>query len=429
VITRLKTTFSSKSDFLKNVVTLMTGTAISQIIPLLATPFLTRLYSPEDFGLLALYLSSVSILAIVVTGNYEKSIIMPKSAIDAIGLIKLALYLISFGCIIILIFTLTLDDTIASFYSNKDIKDLLIFIPFSVFSLALYNVVNTWFNRIKEYRKLSYNRVAKSTISSSLSVGLGFLNLHSLGLIVGEFFGQLLATLLFSRTFYRENKSAYSTIDSKKCLTLAKEYKNFPLYTLPADMLSMASYQLPVFVFSKIFSQTVVGYYSLCIRVLDKPLVFMTSAIYEVFRQKAIEDYNQHGNCLQIFKKTFKRLLLLAIPTMILIFLLSPIAFKIVFGTEWEIAGHYARIISIMYLFKFVASPLSFMFYIVNKQRLDFILHVYVFISSCIALYISYWNSLSVEHTLIVFVINYCFVYSFYLVKSYQFAHGHQSDN
>jgi O-antigen/teichoic acid export membrane protein len=402
----------------------MTGTAIAQIIPLAITPILTRLYTPEDFGLLALYLSSVSVLSIVVTGNYEKAIIMPKENRDAIGLIKLALVLASAGCVVVLIASIFFGDELASFYANPSIKDLMIFIPFSVFSLAIYNVINTWLNRAKEYRNLSYNRVTKASISSVLSVTLGAFKMGSLGLIIGEFFGQLLATTLFGRTFYKRNKEVFNTVTVEQAVALGKDHKNFPIYTLPADMLSMASYQLPVFVLGKIFSQTVVGFYSLCVRVLDKPVVFLTSAVYEVFRQKAMEDYANKGNCIEIFNKTLRKLVLMAVPTMAAIFVLSPYLFKFVFGPEWEEAGYYARIISVMYLFRFVASPLSFTFYVANKQRLDFILHIYVFLSSALSLFISYKLGMGARDSLWLFVINYSCVYSFYLVKSYQFARG-----
>jgi O-antigen/teichoic acid export membrane protein len=402
----------------------MTGTAFAQVIPLAVTPLLTRLYSPEDFGLLALYLSSVSVLSIVVTGNYEKAIIMPKEKRDAIGIIKLALSLVTTGCALLLIIVVLFDDVIASFYENTAIKRLLYFIPFSVFSLAIYNVINTWFNRVKEYKKLSYNRVSKSTISSALGVLLGTFKFASLGLIVGEFFGQFLATLLFGRAFFRTNREIYSGIKRPDIVRLAKTHSNFPLYTMPADMLSMASYQLPVFVFGKLFSQTVVGFYSLGIRVLDKPFVLLTSAVYEVFRQKAMEDYNNLGNCLAIYKKTFMRLLFISVPSMTLFYILAPFLFRVVFGAEWEQAGYYARIISIMYVFKFVASPLSFTFYVANKQKLDFLLHIYVFVSSSVVLYMAYFYSLPVEQTISIFVLNYSSVYSFYLYKSFQFARG-----
>jgi len=402
----------------------MTGTAFAQFIPLAITPLLTRLYSPEDFGLLALYLSSVSVLSIVVTGNYEKAIIMPKEERDAVGIIKLALSLVTIGCALLLLVVVLFDDVIASFYENPAIKRLLYFIPFSVFSLAIYNVINTWFNRVKEYKKLSYNRVTKSTISSALGLFLGMLKFASLGLIISEFFGQLLATLLFGRAFFRQNREVYVGITGKEMMAQAKIYNNFPLYTMPADMLSMASYQLPVFFFGKLFSQTTVGFYSLGIRVLDKPFVLLTSAVYEVFRQKAMEDYNTTGNCLAIFKKTFIRLLAISVPSMTLFYLLAPFLFRVVFGAEWEQAGYYARIISIMYVFKFVASPLSFTFYVANKQRLDFLLHIYVFVSSCVVLSIAHFYHLSVEQTITIFVMNYSSVYSFYLYKSFQFARG-----
>ncbi|WP_127123119.1 lipopolysaccharide biosynthesis protein [Chryseotalea sanaruensis] len=413
-----------KSEFYKSIFTLMTGTALSQIIPLAITPILTRLYTPDDFGLLALYLSTVSILTLVATGNYEKAIIMPKQDRDAVGIIKLAFLLSVSASLTILLLTIFLREQIARFYNNPKIIDLLFFVPFSVFSLAIYNIINTWFNRVKQYSVLSYNRVTKSSLSSVFSIAFGISKLATIGLIFSEFLGQLFATILFGRSFYRTNRGDFIATSKADMIRLAKDYKKFPQFSLPADLLSMGSYQLPIFLFSKFFTQAVVGYYSLCIRVLDKPFIFFTNAVYEVFRQKAMEDYNRDGNCRSIYIKTFKRLLVISLPIMSIFIIASPLIFKVVFGNEWEVAGHYARIISVMYIFKFVASPLSFMFYVANKQRLDFLLHVYVFLSSCLILTLSFKSAFTIEKTLILFVLNYSLVYIFYIFKSYQFANG-----
>ena len=46
MIKRLK----PKSEFGRNVLTLLTGTTVAQIIPMASMPILTRLYVPEEFG-------------------------------------------------------------------------------------------------------------------------------------------------------------------------------------------------------------------------------------------------------------------------------------------------------------------------------------------------------------------------------------------
>ena len=77
--------------FAKNVLTLLTGSTIAQAIPIAVSPILTRLYTPEDFGILALFLAIVSFIAIVFTGQYESAIILPEKYEDVINIFFLSL--------------------------------------------------------------------------------------------------------------------------------------------------------------------------------------------------------------------------------------------------------------------------------------------------------------------------------------------------
>ncbi|MDC1200166.1 oligosaccharide flippase family protein, partial [bacterium] len=96
---KLKSFFSS--EFSKNVLTLMTGTTISQAIPLAATPILTRIYTPEDFGVLALFSSITAILGLLATGKYEMAILLPKDDKDALNIVYLSVILSAIFSIIL----------------------------------------------------------------------------------------------------------------------------------------------------------------------------------------------------------------------------------------------------------------------------------------------------------------------------------------
>src|SRR2546425_10423373 len=79
-----------KSEFIRHILTLITGTTIAQAIPLVVTPILTRIYSPQDFGLFALYMSIIAILGVVATGRYELAIMLPEKDEDAINVVYIS---------------------------------------------------------------------------------------------------------------------------------------------------------------------------------------------------------------------------------------------------------------------------------------------------------------------------------------------------
>ncbi|MEA1954756.1 MAG: hypothetical protein U9O24_10240 [Campylobacterota bacterium] len=67
-----------KSEFSRNVLTLMTGTTIAQAIPIAISPILTRIYTLEDFGIFALFIAITAIFGSIANGRYELAIMLPK---------------------------------------------------------------------------------------------------------------------------------------------------------------------------------------------------------------------------------------------------------------------------------------------------------------------------------------------------------------
>ena len=96
-----------KSEFSRNVLTLMTGTTIAQAIPIAISPILTRIYAPEDFGMFALYMSVASIISVIATGRYELAIMLPKKDEDAVNIVALSIiisFFVSFISLLIVFF-------------------------------------------------------------------------------------------------------------------------------------------------------------------------------------------------------------------------------------------------------------------------------------------------------------------------------------
>ena len=81
-----------KGEFSRNVLTLMTGTSIAQAIPIAISPILTRIYTPEDFGVFALYMAIATVVSVIATGRYETAIMLPKKDSEAINLFIVSIF-------------------------------------------------------------------------------------------------------------------------------------------------------------------------------------------------------------------------------------------------------------------------------------------------------------------------------------------------
>ncbi|MBL4577086.1 MAG: oligosaccharide flippase family protein, partial [Flavobacteriales bacterium] len=196
---RLKDDFKKsvlgKSDFTRHVLTLSTGTALSQIIPILLAPLLTRLYTPVDFGLLTIYVSLSSLIAIVSTGRYEMAIVLPREDKDAVGIFALSLSIASGISLVSLLVFWTFQSEISGWYNEPQIKPWLLLIPLTVFLTGISQTLNYWLTRQKKFKSISAAKVSDSSLNNLVKVGLGFRTTGVGGLIIGNIIGQFMFVL------------------------------------------------------------------------------------------------------------------------------------------------------------------------------------------------------------------------------------------
>jgi O-antigen/teichoic acid export membrane protein len=203
--------------------------------------------------------------------------------------------------------------------------------------------------------------------------------------------------------------------------SLAKRYYKFPLYAVPSDFLNSAAQQVPVLLLSNYFGMTVVGFYALTQRVLSLPLSFLAASMTDVFRQRASSDFAKTGDCRRIFVKTFKSLLAFAAGPSVLFFLLAPWLFSVAFGSKWRVAGEYAQLMAPLFFLRFVVSPLTYVFYIAEKQYYDLAGQVILLVCSLASIRVgALYNSPKLSISL--FSGCYSAVYLAYLVASFAFS-------
>ena len=412
--------FKPKTDFSRNVLTLMTGTTIAQALPIAISPILTRMYNPEDFGVWALYISIITILASAITGKYELAILIPKSRQKARDIVALSLFL-SFICSLIIFFIIiSFIDDLLLLLNTPDIKIWLYFVPFNIFFIASATTLYYYNNRIEKYKILSNNQIIQSSSQGFFNLSIGYFNKVSGGLVFGTFFANMISFIyLFIKT-----KTHFRTYVFKKdnIIKVSKEYNKFPKYNLSSNFLENISSQIPIFLLGAFFNSTIVGFYSLSQRVISIPIGIFGRSVGDVFRQEAIKQLNEKGNCRRIFLLTFKKLLLISLLPFLLFYFIAPELFNIVFGSNWIIAGEYAKILTPLFFLQFISSPLSNMFMIAQKQEYDLILQVYLLAVVCFSFYSGYYIFNSIEISLYIFTFFYSIKYIFELFLSYKFT-------
>ncbi|RLA82186.1 MAG: translocase [Epsilonproteobacteria bacterium] len=389
-----------KSEFSKNVLTLMTGTTIAQAVPIAISPILTRIYTPEDFGIFALFIAIVGFFSVIASARYEQAILIPIQDKDAINIFALGFIIIFMISILLIFIVVMFNDTFTMLLNNEAISVWLYFIPVTVLFVGVFNLLIFLNNRKKEYKDIAKATMLKSIVLVVVQLSVGFFKSGADGLISGQIISQIFANIKLMKNIFN-NKLLLSNINKIKILVLAKKYKNFPKFQAPHAMLNALSSNLPIYFFTPFFGLAVVGLYSLSTRIVFTPLMILSGASAKVYNQQLTLFHNQKKDTytftINLLKTLFKKIF---IPFILFIYF-APTIFGTVFGEDWREAGVYTQILSPWLFMVFFVSLISFIPNILNLQKKALIIEIIYTISRLIALMIGiYFKSIYIAISL-----------------------------
>lgn len=410
-------TAKAPSSFLKNVLTMLSGTVVAQAIPMLAAPVLTRLYAPADYGEYAAFMLVATALAALASARLEMAIMLPETEREAVSLLVLCLGVSGASSLLLVAIVLFGGDQLLEQFAGSRLGAAVQFIAPMVALQSSYSVLNYWLLRKQRFRLLSVSRVFRAAAIAGANIGFGLLVVPR-GLVFSTLIGQSVAVLILGAQVLAEDRASLKTWDWATARALAHKHREFPLFSLPAELLSTLAGQLPVMMLDKATG----GLFAFVQMVVNAPLSFVSGAVLDAFKERATRDYREQGNFRAIFVKLAKNLALLGIVPLVVLIAFGPPLFALVFGEAWRAGGDVARVLAAMYFLKLVASPLSYSFFVAGRQREDFGLHVWIALSTFAVLW---WGTHEAFSSLVVMGLyssNYCSVYLYTFARSFQFS-------
>ncbi len=345
----------------------MAGTTIAQAIPIAISPILTRIYSPEDFGVFALYISIASMISVLATGRYELAIMLPKKDEDAANILVLSIIISFFVSSIALLGVFIFNENITNLLGNKEISNWLYFIPVTVLFTGIYQSFNYWLNRKQQYKRLANSKVVQSGATSATTLGMGFAGLGSVGLIFGGIFGQGVTVAILGKIIIKEDRSRLRAAKKLKILALIKRYKKFPIYNLPNALIDGFRLSGIMILIAKFYTTATLGQFSLAWRMLQMPISLMGSALSQVFFQKIASVKKSDLN--QIVKAFMLKSAFMSAPIFLIIYFFAIDIFTIVFGENWKLAGEAASIMAPWLFLNFISMPMANVLIVLNRQE------------------------------------------------------------
>lgn len=390
-----------KNSILKNVATLVSGTAIAQLILIGFQLILRRLYEPEVFGAFAVYMSITGILIILSTLRYELAVVLPEEERKAnsivVGGIAISLTINTIILIAIIIFKNNIADILG--FPTK-FSFWLYFVPLSTFLFSSYQMLNYWLTRKGAFVSIATNKVFRRGFEGLTQSGFGALSAN-VGLVIGDIIGSM--ANIFSG-IYQIKKNGYTikTLSLKKIKSSLKRFIGFPKYQALPAILNTTSMLLPVFMINEYFSTSTVGYFDLSRQILAVPIAFITASLSQVLLKDFSDRLRKKNPLTKSVLKTSLLLTLGIIPFVIAIVFWGKELFSFFFSDTWEQSGIYSAILVPAFAIQFIVSPLSISFTVLEKLKTLAIWQILYFVA---ILSLRYFKDLSIENFLLLYTI------------------------
>lgn len=377
------------SELVRNSSLLISGNVLGMGASFLIMPLLSRLYSDADFGLFALMMSLTGILSLVATGKYEEAFVLTKRNDEATHLLSFLMLLQLLAGVGLFLLLLFFRAPILELVNMEALMPYWWLIPLIVVLLGVYNILSSLANKVKHYKSIASAGLLLNLLNAVAKVAAFFVLPHAGGLFAGQMSGQLLACLPFYKLslFLRDMFS----VKYRQLKAVALRYRDFPVYNMPQSVLNSFSMNLPYLVLGGFFGEAKLGLFFMGFNIIFRPITLISNSIYQVMYEKVNGMIREKTAISPIIYGFWKKTVFYMTPCFLLVFLLAPWLFKVVFGAEWEESGHYFRYILPWMLGMLVSMPTGFLPLLFNRQRTAMILSISYFACRIAALAVGIW--------------------------------------
>lgn len=373
LLERVKTKLNAQGGFLKAVAVLVGGTIFAQIITIITLPIITRLYNPEDFGVLSVYISILTIISTIACLRFDIAIPLPQKKQVAVNLVVLSFISVLIFTIISIIIVLIFSNKLLSI--NENYKYLIYILPLGVFFSGSSLFLQFWTSRTRKFKLISQTRVAQALGSSLVQISMSFMILGPIGLLLGQLMINIIGFGKLLKNFLSETIDDIKKVNSKDLKETFKQYEKFPKYSTSEALLNVGSIQLPILIIG-IYESKEAGLLLLAMRIMAIPMSLIGASIGQVFLSYASNYYNK-GELEKFTVSTIKKLGKIGFLPFMLIAFTSPFLIKYIFGPEWADVGWMISLMVPWFFMQFITSPVSMSLHVNGKQKIALYLQLF----------------------------------------------------
>ncbi len=375
-------------DGAKGVMILTLSTAFSQLINLLFTPILTRLYSPSDYGIFAVFGAFVGVFSILFSLRYETIIMLPHRNADAFILVRAIMWLGLFLSSICLILNTIIPNVFYDFFSKKIERPLVSYSLLASFGTSTLAIYYAFLNRHMQYKKIALLKFVQSLSICLITLVLGFFSIKQ-GLIWSNLLGLIIIIAYFIFKYSHEIPRLIA-FNPRTILHTLKKYSRAPKYLFPTALLDAFSLQLPFILISIWFTNADNGNFKLAWTIIGAPGSLIGAAYAQVFFQKFSANWPDYRYCRDLLIRSWKLLFYLGLIPCVVFIIAGKFFFVALLGEQWAKAGEFGVVLAPLFLASLVHSPTSTAMVVLGMEKKLIYFGVSVLIYRPLSLYIGY---------------------------------------
>ncbi len=361
---------SPKGKMAQGVTAIAMGSGAGQLITLLAAPILTRLYSPDDYGILAVYTGLLGLVIVIASLRYQLAIVLPRTDGSAANILVLSLSVLLLNVFLAALGVAFFGPALGAWTNAPQLTPYLWLLPVGIALAGSYQIFNYWAIRKGEFNLIAQTKIQQSATMAVTQTFFGLIQAGPVGLLIGQIFGQGGGLLRLLRNAWSQDRDLLGRVNTRRILQRARRYRDFPVYLSLAGLMNSAGSQLPLILFSALFSPAVAGLYLLAFRVINRPAGLLSQAIRQVFLSGAAVA-KRDGRLASLTYRAYAGLTRTGFAPIIFVGVIAPELFAVLFGPDWAEAGRYVQWMVPWLATSFVASPLTTLNVVLERQRFD----------------------------------------------------------
>ncbi len=429
VATRYRMNFTQGS-FSHNVLVMFTGTAIGQFGAVLLAPFLTRIYTPDMFGVLGIFSATVFILSVIAALRYEMAIPLAQTDEDAANVLGV--------CIVSLLATTALGVLIVAALSLYSPGGAVLgtlapyrwLLPLGFFCIGAYQTLVYLATRQSAFHMIARTKIYQGGAGPVTQIILGLCGAGAWGLIIGFITGQAMGVgRLFTQLVAIPRALKHVTPGGMKAMAI--RFRRFPLLSSWSGVIdAVGSSYLLLVAIPLLYSNAIAGFVFLTDRIIGRPLLLISTSILQVYVGDMSKSLAGDPEMLRTrFLKLAATQTMIVTGWLLLVNLLAPYVFHIIFGDEWQAAVPYLHVLSIAYLPQMVLHALMHTLHVMERQGLSAVWEIGRLIAVASALFISYALGFSALHALFAYSIMQALAQIFLFVLMYRSIQSLQKEH